>query len=333
MKKINRKSDHCLNCGAHYDSSYNYCPQCGQENTDNYVSTKTLLSEFFNNYLSLDSRFVRTIGPFLFKPGKVTNDFLEGKRLKYAHPIRWYLVISLIQFLLFNLYQNSDSNTSTQGKIVDFGNDGEEAYSQEKLDSLKAIPYEMKYDSSTNYTTYSEKYEDVLLEQLIISEDYSNSEIYDSLLIDNKDFTDRLVYTMIINSSNSSKGELNSYILDKIPLIVFFILPVYAFLLKLFFFRLGYYIKHLIHSIHIHSFSFIVLSLVWLSSYLFDITPEIGLGISLLLTSTFIILSFRRVYKQRWFTLIVKMLTIGFLYSIAAALVLTSGILISMLLM
>lgn len=333
MKKINRKSDRCLNCGTGYDSDFNYCPNCGQENTDHYVSTRTLLSEFSNNYLSLDSRFIRTFYPFLFKPGKVTVEFLKGKRLKFAHPIRWYLVISLVQFLLFSLYQSSENNKESPGKIVDFGNDDEVVFSQEQLDSLVSVPYELKYDSSTNYTTYSEDYEDVLMKQLILSENYTNAEIYDSLLIDNKDFAERLIYTMVIKSGNSSKVEINSYILDKIPMIVFFILPVYALLLKFFFFHQGYYIKHLIHSIHIHSFLFIVLSFSWMSSFLFDTSPEIGLGISFSLTTIFVLLSFRRVYSQRWVTLIFKMFATGFLYSFAATIVLLLGILISMLLM
>ena len=171
------------------------------------------------------------------------------------------------------------------------------------------------------------------MKQLILSENYTNAEIFDSLLIDNKDFAERLIYTMVIKSGNSSKVEINSYILDKIPMIIFFILSVYALLLKFFFFHQGYYIKHLIHSIHIHSFLFIVLSFSWMSSFLFDTSPEIGLGISFSLTTIFVLLSFRRVYSQRWVTLIFKMFAIGFLYSFAATIVLLLGILISMLLM
>ena len=101
--KIRRKSNHCLNCDSLLDSVYNYCPMCGQENNDNNVSLTTLLQDFFSNYFSFDSRFGKSFKPFLFKPGFLTNMFIEGKRMSYAHPLRLYLIISLFYFFVCSL--------------------------------------------------------------------------------------------------------------------------------------------------------------------------------------------------------------------------------------
>ncbi|MEQ8925817.1 MAG: DUF3667 domain-containing protein [Fulvivirga sp.] len=98
--KIRRKTNNCLNCGASLDGIYNYCPKCGQENNDNNVSFRTLLGDFFNTYLAIDSRFGKSIKPFLIKPGWLTNKYIEGKRVSYAHPVRLYLIISIFYFFI-----------------------------------------------------------------------------------------------------------------------------------------------------------------------------------------------------------------------------------------
>ncbi len=101
--RIRRKTGNCLNCGTSLDGTYNYCPKCGQENNDNNVSFGTLISDFFSNYFSFDSRFTKSFGPFLTKPGFLTNRYMEGKRMSYAHPLRLYLIISLFYFFMCSM--------------------------------------------------------------------------------------------------------------------------------------------------------------------------------------------------------------------------------------
>lgn len=105
--KIRRKSNSCLNCGANLDSVYNYCPICGQENTTSNVSVKTLLGDFFNTYLAVDSKFAKSVVPFFIKPGFLTNQYIEGKRASYAHPIRLYLIISIFYFFIISIVGGS----------------------------------------------------------------------------------------------------------------------------------------------------------------------------------------------------------------------------------
>lgn len=332
MKRIKRKSSQCLNCEHTIDNTVNYCPNCGQENTNNYVSTKTLLNEFFNNYLSLDSRFIRTIGPFLLKPGAVTIDFLDGKRLKYAHPIRFYLVISLFHFLFFNLYQSLDSNENSSSKIINFSS-SEKNFSENYVDSLLQLPDSLILDSENNNLTYVEDYEYAVIEQMAISEDYSTNDIYDSLKIDHKKFEERILYTIVIKSINSDTGALNSYLLDKIPMIVFFQLPLYALLVMLFFIKKGFYIKHLILSIHIHSFLFLLLGIGWTVGWIFNLDVDNYAVICFIATSLYILLAFRRIYQQKYYLLVIKELAIGLLYMFSGVLVFLMGMIISMLFM
>lgn len=102
MKK-SRKLDHCLNCGESLLKEENYCPACGQENKDQRVSIGLFLSDFFSNYINFDSTFFRTLPLLLLRPGKLTKEFNDGRRRKFIHPIRLYLIFSLFYFFIFGL--------------------------------------------------------------------------------------------------------------------------------------------------------------------------------------------------------------------------------------
>ena len=84
MKKLER-GNQCLNCNKSLSKEDAFCPSCGQKNVDNNISFSQLTGDFFSNYFTLDSRFIRSILPFLFKPGVLTIRFNEGKRKAYAN--------------------------------------------------------------------------------------------------------------------------------------------------------------------------------------------------------------------------------------------------------
>lgn len=88
----------CLNCHSEINEQDKFCPHCGQQVDGNNLKLKALFKEFFENYLSLDTRIGRSIIPFFFKPGRLTKEFNEGKRKNYANPFRLYIFCSLIFF-------------------------------------------------------------------------------------------------------------------------------------------------------------------------------------------------------------------------------------------
>src|SRR5689334_289537 len=87
----------CPNCGALL--SARYCAHCGQ---DSHVTLnlRHFTEEVVEGMTHFDSTFWRTFRPLLFKPGFLTKQFLEGKRKHYAPPLRTYLVLSVLYFLI-----------------------------------------------------------------------------------------------------------------------------------------------------------------------------------------------------------------------------------------
>ncbi|MFM7357817.1 MAG: DUF3667 domain-containing protein [Sediminibacterium sp.] len=101
-----RKETNCLNCGAAV--SDRFCSHCGQENTEPRESFWQLLVHFFNDFTHFDGKFFSTIRVLLLKPGKLTNEYIAGKRASYLHPIRMYLFISFAYFILQYLVPSTE---------------------------------------------------------------------------------------------------------------------------------------------------------------------------------------------------------------------------------
>jgi len=100
MSKNRRKSDTCLNCKFSLRPEDNYCPNCGQENNTNKIPVRHLIFEVFEDFFHFDAKIWNTIKASFSKPGRITLDYLEGKRARYIPPVKFYVFVSFIFFLL-----------------------------------------------------------------------------------------------------------------------------------------------------------------------------------------------------------------------------------------
>lgn len=91
----------CGNCGARLTGRY--CAECGQSATDRSKSLARVIGDAAQDFLHLDSRVLRTLGMLLFLPGKMTRQFMDGRRVSFVPPLRLYLFSSLIFFLILSL--------------------------------------------------------------------------------------------------------------------------------------------------------------------------------------------------------------------------------------
>ena len=119
----NKRGIICFNCEQPISDNDNFCSNCGQVNDELPLSIKQFVSEFFSGFFSFDTRFFNTFVPLLFKPGKVSKDYVEGKRRRYVNPFQLYLHVTIIFFLLqglfsaFDEYKISGSFTKNSTKI------------------------------------------------------------------------------------------------------------------------------------------------------------------------------------------------------------------------
>ena len=113
MNDARPESGVCFNCGASVGS--NYCPECGQENVSTLVSFRTLIAQFLDDFLSLDSTLLRSLGLLFFRPGELSLEYSRGRRKRYASPIRIYLIASVSFFLVASFMVNRSSRNGGGG--------------------------------------------------------------------------------------------------------------------------------------------------------------------------------------------------------------------------
>ncbi|MEP0985835.1 DUF3667 domain-containing protein [Ekhidna sp.] len=94
MKRI------CKNCETKLDEGFRFCPNCGQEHKEKVVHFKQFILDFLGDYFTFDSLIIRSFRPLLFNPGFLTKEFIAGRRVRYIPPLRMFIFISIIFFLI-----------------------------------------------------------------------------------------------------------------------------------------------------------------------------------------------------------------------------------------
>ena len=109
----------CENCES--PLSGEYCSVCGQHAIDYRRSLWRVGIDALDSFFNWDTKFLQTITVLLTRPGKLTNDFNAGRRVRYVHPLRLYLLASIAFFLLLNLvkFTGFNDNRDVQLKSED----------------------------------------------------------------------------------------------------------------------------------------------------------------------------------------------------------------------
>lgn len=63
-------------------------------------STREFLHEFIGHYVALEGKLWQSLWLLLLKPGRLTVEYIQGRRVRYVQPLRLYLTFSLIFFAL-----------------------------------------------------------------------------------------------------------------------------------------------------------------------------------------------------------------------------------------
>jgi hypothetical protein len=92
------EQSHCRNCGRALGGGF--CSDCGQKHSERVLTLGELFSDVIGEFITWDSKFLRSIRPLLFRPGFLTNEYLAGRRTRYILPTRLYIVISVVVFFL-----------------------------------------------------------------------------------------------------------------------------------------------------------------------------------------------------------------------------------------
>lgn len=101
----------CANCAAPLQGAF--CHRCGQS-AHVHRSLAHLVEEFLHGLLHFETKAWRTVPMLLLKPGRLTREFIDGRRVRYVSPLALLLFLLFFMFLVFSL---TSSNVTVGGQL------------------------------------------------------------------------------------------------------------------------------------------------------------------------------------------------------------------------
>jgi Protein of unknown function (DUF3667) len=102
----------CRTCGAELTGTY--CKECGEKMfVPGEHTVRHFLGDVLNAITFLDSKFLRTIKQMFRKPGDVSYQYINGRRVVFIKLMSMFFIVNLIYFL-FPLYDSLNSSLNTQ---------------------------------------------------------------------------------------------------------------------------------------------------------------------------------------------------------------------------
>src|SRR5437660_3974483 len=328
-KDRHRVLTHCENCGAPLTG--HYCAQCGQAAVDYRRSFRHVIADVLDSFLNWDSKFFATIALLIFKPWRLTNEFLAGKRVRYANPLRLYLLASILFFFAVNYgtrgikFEPGKIGPKDRAELeADLKNTDLPPEAREKLQALlqesspSPAPSPVTSPSSpppSAQTSQQKKEYGKIGERPFVAFDDAKSTTPFERWIEAR-------AKEKMGEHGTKMGLFISTLFSNLPYMMLCCIPLFALVLKVLYLRRHiFYIDHLIYALHIHTFFYTAVMLIVLATIglnRFASGPIAGLMIAFLWIGfvTQIFLSIRYVYRQGWFISIFKFLFGGFVYLI-----------------
>lgn len=150
------ENEACLNCSQPFTGHEKFCSYCGQKNTTKKLSFETFISNLFSGFFSYDSRFWTTFIPLLTSPGKVSKDYIDGKRARFVNPFQLYLNVSIIFFLVLGISNKMNDNLITISNLENATKtvDSLKQANQHQIDSIvKHAENQLKKNAPTDTTS------------------------------------------------------------------------------------------------------------------------------------------------------------------------------------
>lgn len=322
----------CLNCGAALTGKF--CSSCGQKNIPRRQTLGELFENFISSFWSYEGKFFLTTKYLITRPGFLAVEYNKGRRESYYHPARMYVFISFIFFLLLFSLPDSDgsheevemSDKELKELSEELKNAGLDSVAQDSLlkyiptDALDSLGGKKRTKKNTGFSFSGSAYNSV--------SEYDSAQ--NALAVDKRDgWIARILNrrTSELNGRYKDKREefgkdFQKAFMDNFSKVLFFLLPIFALLLKLFYVRRDFfYSEHLVFSIYYYNFFYMAASL----QLFFNLIPFLDWVGTLIGFWIFfyLLVAMKRMYMQSWKKTILKFSLFSFVFMIFLGLGLT----------
>lgn len=271
----------CQNCDTSFKG--NYCPECGQQLREFQKPFRFLIVDLAGNIFSFDTRLWRSIKSLILKPGLYTLEYINGHRMRFVPPLRLYVFISFMFFLLLSTYVNREIDISDETKI-----------------SITAdLDKKMEENEDTNNRN-----------AITLGGDTPD--------LSQKDLSE------IAKSVTADPSRYMNSFLTFVSWSLFLLMPVYAFLLWLFFMKSQpYCFSHLVFAVNQHAIVFLLSGLIISVKLLFPERENQPENLALWLIPIYMYIGEKQLYQKGWVSTFFRWLSISFLYLIVLLIVIS----------
>ncbi|WP_181305700.1 DUF3667 domain-containing protein [Rufibacter sp. XAAS-G3-1] len=272
----------CPNCHYSFKDADNFCPNCGQENHDFRLPAKHLFLELLENTLHFDSKFFKTMGLLLAKPGRLTEEFVQNRRVAYVPPFRLYVFISFFFFLIVSFFTGHPGTPEQPGKPLSSIQDLKPGEKGARSIFFGLITFDFERDADPGERG---------------SPGTPQTQASPGVLGETHRKYDKFMERQEEEFLTKTDEEIDQKILKTLSFLMFLLMPFFALILKGFYLRQKrLYVEHLIFSIHFHCFAFIILAL---SALLSNVISASFLNLtSFLLILLYLFLALRHFFRQ-----------------------------------
>lgn len=204
-----RHNKTCLNCGAFVEK--NYCPACGQENSESRQSFHHLFTHFVFDLFHYDNAFWRTIKYLFTSPAKLSVEYMDGKRKSYVNPFSLYIFISFIAFFIPSVLPDASRSEIPKEKIAI------------NVDSIEIVKANKELNNGIKEISN--------IPQTVLGsmpDSITKSKETDTRL-------ESIARTIIVNLKDEhKKDQAIEFFIHNIPKVLFIYMPIFAFWLWLF---------------------------------------------------------------------------------------------------
>ena len=336
---MRRSLTDCQNCSQRFEAHYPFCPYCGMKSKDE-LTLGVLFSNTISNYFSVDARFFKSFIPLMFRPGYLAKQFVEGRRLLYLHPAQIYLFISVVFFFLFSFISRKQAETfdSALKHDIEQSHVYLDSIKQKKKDSLAITSIKQKVEERDSMSVINEKqnetgslkgrhfqsdpsssvkfdFNEFEIDSMITA-GASDQEIYRKMgMKDDDSYVVKRIFRQILKFLKSkSVGSILQAFYDSVPLAMFILLPIFALILKLFYFRKGRFAYHLVFTFYFFAFLFALFSLLVIANLIWKNIPGWIMAIVMPIAFIYLFLGVKHFYKQGYLRSFIKSSAVTFLF-------------------
>ena len=125
----------CLNCGTPLVGSH--CHGCGQRGHQ-HKTLGAFFHDLLHGVLHFEGKIWRTLPMLLWRPGRLTREYIDGRRASYVSPIALFLFTIFLLFAVFSAMGGAEAITDGVEADVTQATEAAYRYSDSQLESLRS---------------------------------------------------------------------------------------------------------------------------------------------------------------------------------------------------